>query len=219
MAKQKKIFPTKEDVPAWFMTYSDVITLLMTFFILLLTFATTEPERFDQVSSSISKTTSGRGLIGEPLRKKPEDSLIARVRPPAARIATRGATMPPITQAPARESFGKGLQELEEQDRQHNESTGHHFDIDFNQLFNSQQEISLLGESILKLLSNQLRDLPFAVSFQFQDPSMAPLVSKLMIHMTRQYATHPGQMCQTLVRTADLPSGKLRIVIRRQLAD
>ncbi len=219
MAKQKKFPPHKEDIPAWFLTYSDVITLLMTFFILLLTFATTEPEKFDQVSSSISKTTSGRGLIGEPLKNKPEDSLVARVRPPAARIATRGATMPPITQAPSRESFGKGLQELDEQDRQHNETTNHHFDIDFSQLINNQQEISPLGENILKLLSSQLKDLPFEVSFQFQDESKAPLISKFMIHLTRQHGTHPGQMSQTLVRTADFSRGKLRIVIQRHLSE
>ena len=49
MARQKPFPEPKDDIPAWFMTYSDVITLLMTFFILLLTFATTEPERFRKI--------------------------------------------------------------------------------------------------------------------------------------------------------------------------
>ena len=35
------------------MTFSDVITLLMTFFILLLTFATNEPESFSRIETSM----------------------------------------------------------------------------------------------------------------------------------------------------------------------
>ena len=38
--REKQPPPKPDEIPAWFMTYSDVITLLMTFFILLLTFAT-----------------------------------------------------------------------------------------------------------------------------------------------------------------------------------
>ena len=52
MAKKCSCPKPTGEIPAWFMTYSDVITLLMTFFILLLTFSTTEPERFEKVRSS-----------------------------------------------------------------------------------------------------------------------------------------------------------------------
>ena len=46
------------------MTYSDVITLLMTFFILLLTFATTEPERFEKSISSTFAKGAATGTVG-----------------------------------------------------------------------------------------------------------------------------------------------------------
>jgi len=49
MARDKPEEPNSGDIPAWFMTYSDVITLLMTFFILLMTFSTTEPENFGRM--------------------------------------------------------------------------------------------------------------------------------------------------------------------------
>ena len=51
MAKKCICSPGSAEVPTWFMTYSDVITLLMTFFILLLTFATNEPESFERMHS------------------------------------------------------------------------------------------------------------------------------------------------------------------------
>ena len=49
MARQPAPEEPEDDVPAWVMTFSDVITLLMTFFILLLTFATNTPETFDRL--------------------------------------------------------------------------------------------------------------------------------------------------------------------------
>ena len=47
--REKPLPEPPDDVPLWFMTYSDVITLMMTFFILLLTFSTSDPERFEQM--------------------------------------------------------------------------------------------------------------------------------------------------------------------------
>ena len=110
MARDKKPPDPPGDIPAWFMTYSDVITLLMTFFILLLTFATTEPERFEKsVSSTFSAGGAATGTAGKKLDGNNFDSFINRLRPPAARIAMRGAEMPPIVREPAKATFGDGL--------------------------------------------------------------------------------------------------------------
>ena len=64
--KEKPPPDPPEDVPLWFMTYSDVITLMMTFFILLLTFATNEPERFEQMKISVFGASGASGIAGKP---------------------------------------------------------------------------------------------------------------------------------------------------------
>lgn len=52
-----------EDVQGWLLTYSDMVTLLLTFFILLYTVSDVNQEKFEQVKSAIS---------GEMLKKKEE---------------------------------------------------------------------------------------------------------------------------------------------------
>ncbi len=53
--EQKKDKPKKgpAGAPAWMVTYSDLVTLLLTFFVLLLSMASLDPVRFTEASSSI----------------------------------------------------------------------------------------------------------------------------------------------------------------------
>lgn len=215
MAKKVKFPPQKEDIPAWFMTYSDVITLLMTFFILLLTFATTEPERFDQVTSTISVSTAGKGITGEALKKRPEKSWVHRIRPPSARIAIRGAEMPPIMNTPAGDSFGEGLKALEPDENKHNEMTSHHFDIELNRIFNRDGEITPQARHVLATLAVQLKDLPFQASLQFTDPQRAAEIIRMQTHLIREEMVHPGQVSSTRIVAPSLTADKVRVMIKR----
>ncbi len=219
MAKKIKFPIPKEDVPAWFMTYSDVITLLMTFFILLLTFSTTEPERFEKCQSSPSSTGGATGTAGKRIKGLIKDSMISRVRPSSARIAMRGAEMPPIMQDPVRETFGKGLESLDAKDRKHNEMTSHHFDVDFNRLFDSQDNLTIQGKQICRTLAVQLKNLPFQVSFQFTESANSPRVIKMMEFLFREEKTRPGQVALSYVKKDDLPNDKLRILIERYVGN
>lgn len=53
--EQKKEKPKKPlgGAPAWMITYSDLVTLLLTFFVLLLSMASMDPVRFTEASSSL----------------------------------------------------------------------------------------------------------------------------------------------------------------------
>jgi flagellar motor protein MotB len=219
MAK-KLVFPIpKDDIPAWFMTYSDVITLLMTFFILLLTFATTEPERFEKVQTSTFTSGGATGLIGPKIQGSPKDSWINRVRPPSSRIAMRGAEMPPLMNDPAKVSWGKGLLSLDNEDRKHNELTSHHFDIEFNRLFNSKGELTSQGKQVCSTLAVQLRDLPFQAALQFTNAEDRTRVVKLMMYLLKNQQTRPGQVSLGRIENENLPPGKLRFLIRHYLAN
>ena len=169
MGREKPPEEPGDDIPAWFMTYSDVITLLMTFFILLLTFATTEPERFEKSISTMFSSGSATGIAGENMKQIDRDSFINRLRVPASRIAMRGSSMPPITHEPADETFGKGLRALDDKERKENELTSHYFDISLSTLFEREGGLSETGITTLRQLSKQLREMPFRANICYVD--------------------------------------------------
>ncbi len=51
--KEKKLKCPPAGAPAWMVTYSDLVTLLLTFFVLLLSMASMDPVKFTKASSSI----------------------------------------------------------------------------------------------------------------------------------------------------------------------
>lgn len=197
------------------MTYSDVITLLMTFFILLLTFATTEPERFEKSISSMFAKGSATGSAGQKMVDIDKDSFVNRLRVPASRIAIRGAEMPPITHEPATETWGEGLRSLSEEESKQNELTSHTFDIPVSMIFNSKNELTSQGKVVCAMLSNQLKDLPFRAAIQFSDPVHTEKLSDMMEYLFHTEMTRPGQLAMTFVRENKLPSDRLRFVIER----
>ena len=214
MAKQKKFVEPPDDIPAWFMTYSDVITLLMTFFILLLTFSTTEPERFEKAQMSVHASGGATGIAGKPVDGLAKDSWITRIRPPAARIATRGSEMPPLTYAPVKKTFGKGLKALGPDEKNHNDATSHYFDVEISTLFNSKGKLTGQGKQICKMLAGQLEELPFQASIQFSDAMDSPKVVGMLSYLFDDTKTRPGQVGMSLIKAAGLEN-RIRIMITR----
>ena len=115
MGKKEVKSDPPEDIPAWFMTYSDVITLLMTFFILLLTFATTEPERFEKVTRKLFGSSGATGVAGHKHDQLDRSSWVQRMRPRAARIAMQGTEIPPMVEEPSKATVGRGLEQVSEE--------------------------------------------------------------------------------------------------------
>ena len=114
MGKEKPLPPPADDIPAWFMTYSDVITLLMTFFILLLTFATSEPESFERMQMTVFGGGGATGIAGETDTPLDKDAIVARFRPKSSRVTVRGSETPPRDREPVSTSLAKGLEGLHE---------------------------------------------------------------------------------------------------------
>lgn len=215
MAREKPPEEPGDDIPAWFMTYSDVITLLMTFFILLLTFATTEPERFEKSISTMFASGSATGIAGEKMKQIDRDSFVNRLRVPASRIAMRGASMPPITHEPADETFGKGLRMLNDEEQKENELTSHYFDIPLSTLFEREGGLSEAGITTLRQLSHQLREMPFRANICYVDRDIAIPVAEILHYMFHIEKTRPGQVGMSLIQARDLPPRRIRVVIER----
>lgn len=215
MARDKKPPDPPADIPAWFMTYSDVITLLMTFFILLLTFATTEPERFEKSVSSTFSAGAATGTTGKKMDGNNLDSFVNRLRPPAARIAMRGAEMPPIVREPAKATFGEGLKSLDDEEEKQNELTSHAFEVPAVRLFDSSGKLTSYGQLISKMLSQQLSDLPFHASIQFSDDQHAKPISDMMEFLFDMEKTRPGQVAIARVKPTNLPTTNIRFLVKR----
>lgn len=69
MARQKKPEQPPKGAPAWTATFSDLMNLLLCFFVLLFAMSTVDEEKFDQVSASLSSSFSifkgGQSSIGD----------------------------------------------------------------------------------------------------------------------------------------------------------
>jgi len=77
MADAPKCPPCKPGAPGWLATFSDLCTLLLTFFVLLLSFAKTETAKYEAAIGSLRNTFGGNVLKpGEVMRpgKSPTDS-------------------------------------------------------------------------------------------------------------------------------------------------
>ena len=211
MAKQEE--PPGDDIPAWFMTYSDVITLLMTFFILLLTFATTEPEKYEKISYSAIGKDGATGIVGHPHDGLDRDAWVQRVRPPAARLAMYGSEMPPMMDEPSKVSVGNGLKAPSEDASKRDVMTTNSFQIPLIQLVNVNGTMTPRGVKIAGTVANQLRKLPVHCYVEVSDTKLSKRATRLLEHFYRAENVRPGQV--GLAINAGVDSDSVRFVIER----
>jgi len=84
--------------PEWMVTYSDSITLLVTFFVLLLTFSSIEAEDFSNMASAI--VGWGKTGVMDPSRN-PKRSLSAKERLQSGRFKNEGSDIPSLSTDPS----------------------------------------------------------------------------------------------------------------------
>ena len=213
MANKKQCCPpVVDDVPAWFMTFSDVITLLMTFFILLLTFASSETEKFQRMQTVMFGGGSATGVVGDRLGIHDKDAYVMRQRPLAARRTLRGSEMPPIYSDASLESVAGGLEALD-QPTESDERTRYAILASLPLLVDEDGTLSPLGRRQFTQLAQQVRRLAMEATLEFSGPSWQPRVMSL-----REFLVTEGHVPVAQVRVASggapLPAPHfLRIVI------
>lgn len=199
------------DIPSWFMTYSDVITLLMTFFILLLTFSTTEPERFEKATISFFGESGAKGVAGHPHEKLDRDSWSERVRPRAARIAMQGAEMPPMSAVYNRSAIGQGLRTVDDSSKDIMRT--YSFGMPLNELISPSQQLTQLGMEVTGQLAQQLRSLPVNCTIEVGSLNESTRATALADNLYHQHHTRVGQTGVGIAE--DVQSGWVRIVLER----
>ena len=202
-----------EDIPAWFMTYSDVITLLMTFFILLLTFATTEPERFEKVTVSVFGAAGATRVVGHKHDKLDRNAWSQRVRPRAARIAMQGAEMPPIEKELSQKAVGKGLESISDQASKKDVMKSYAFELPLDKLVTADMRVTRNGMQVASKLSAQLRSLSIHCTLEISDTSLEERVCAFANHLYHVERARPGQIGTGI--SDSVTSQMVRIVIEK----
>lgn len=198
------------EVPTWFFTYTDVITLLMTFFVLLLTFATSEPEQFERMQIALFGGGGGTGIAGktESLEK---DTVLIRERPRASRMTSRGSEMPPIHSDASTESLASGLEGLDEQPTVKT-SDSYKFEMPISLLVTDDDEITSVGAQYLRMFARRLKSGSHRITFEVAKDSEIDSCMALCNHLMEAEHITPGLIAASVVSDGELTS-KLRVIM------
>ncbi len=195
------------------MTFSDVITLLMTFFILLLTFATNEPESFERMQVSLFGG-GGTGIAGKNIGPMDQDTVLMRERPRSGRITHRGSEMPPTYTDPAYESLANGISGLEE----HEErvlSTTHSLTVSTSLLVNSDGEVTSFGAQQLRMLGIQMKKRPLQLDLVVGSNDAVATAITLAQHLMAQEGITLGRVGVGLA-PSQVPNDVVRLIMTQQ---
>jgi len=94
MRQKVKDGEAKKGAPEWMVTFSDVMSLLVTFFVMLLTFSTADKEKFDKARGSL------RGAFGvtmSEVSRLPESGMLTERLLISGRSSPSGMDFPPDT--------------------------------------------------------------------------------------------------------------------------
>jgi flagellar motor protein MotB len=196
------------------MTYSDVITLLMTFFILLLTFASNEPEFFAQVQVVSFGGGGTSGVIGPVDELLDKDAVILRDRPNAARLTTRGSELPPTQSDPAQTTLNRGLQSLQNTDELADEERVR-MQSPMSMMRDAQGQPTSHAIQQMKMLAMQMKNLPMDVEFRVGNQQDSDFCIDLGLMLIEKFGIDPGRVAVGITHGNAVPAGQMETIMAR----
>lgn len=175
------------------MTYSDVITLLMTFFILLLTFANSEPENFEKMQVATFGSAGSGGLAGSKSTGLDKDAMNVRYRPGTARRTPRGSEMTPTEPTPIGESASKGLESLENPEELASAERVSTTSL-VETLRDENGQMTPQAVQQLRLIAIQMKSLPLSAEFQVSDPANIDFAVGMARYMQDELKVPSGRL-------------------------
>ncbi len=193
-------------IPFWFVTYSDVITLLMTFFILLLTFATSEPEKFERMQVAVF---GGRGANGvEEEAASLNDSIVRRERPRQSRFTKRGSETAPLDSDPPKGSLAEGLAGLDEPIKK-SPTVAHSMTLPIGLVVDGDDAPTAVGIQVMRMLARQLKKDPFNLQVQVSSRDDLPKAVVLARYMFEKLSIVPGKISVGVAHDASSTKGSM----------
>lgn len=213
MARKKPPPSNPGAVPAWFMTYSDVITLLMTFFILLLTFASNEPEKFERMQITMFGGGGSQGFASKSQDAMDRESIVTRFRPRASRLTQRGSETPSEMDEPQTGSTEDGLRALQEgNDLAQLQRLS--VDVAIVEWADDQGNLTGIGQYQLQNIVRQMAAMPLELTLAVPAEPEMSFALKTALLLTMQGQVGMGRVSVAL--RPDVPSGKMRLILVRE---
>ncbi|MEM7314429.1 MAG: hypothetical protein AAF497_14875, partial [Planctomycetota bacterium] len=170
------------------------------FFILFLTFATTEPEQFERMQQSVFGDGGATGLLKKADSALENDSMLLRTRPRSSRLTTRGSETPPINSDPSNASLAKGLESLDDE-LQHQLETTREINMSLPALVGADEEVTSFGMAMSRKFGQHLVKGPFLINLKIVKPDDIP----------RAIA-----FGRSLMQTAGIPFGRVGISLNSE---
>jgi hypothetical protein len=201
---------------SWIVTYSDMITLLMAFFICIITFSSKEKENYGPKKDSLMGNAGGSGIASKEMKPTLEqDSIIWRLRIARARVSEHGAEMAPVYQDPSLHTSAQILQALEEAapGRLHDDFA---IRLPLSLLFEKGEQLSSSGVRILHALAVNLRDLPYDLQFQTARDDQTGRAVRLCTYLSSQEGYEPARLAVGARPPRPADGDALWLVLARQ---
>lgn len=165
----------------WIITYCDVVTLLMAFFICVIAFAWKGEEQFSPASHC-----------------PPDGAVVWRPRLPPPRESATNEELAPLYQDPSAEMSARILQTLEAvaPSRLTDNFTVR---LPLNLLFDEGEHLSPSGARLLRALADHLRDLPYDLQFQVSRSEQLPQAIQLCGFLAAQERYEPARLAAGIV--------------------
>lgn len=189
--------PPPMEIPKWFVTYSDVITLLMTFFILLLTFANSEPENFEKMQVATFGGAGSGGLAGPPTIGIDKDAVNVRYRPSSSRSTPRGTEMTPTELTPIGDAASKGLDALDNPEELASAERTSTTSL-MESLRDGNGQLTSQAMQQLRMIAIQMKSLPLSADLQVSAPDDLDFAVGMARYMQDELNVPSGRLSVSL---------------------
>lgn len=201
---------------SWLTTYTDVMMLLITFFVLFITFATAEPEQFQQLRRFVT-TSRMDTSSGVPSGSKDTiQNRVVRFRPIAARLTERGSEFPSLAMEIDRESVGPGLQTLTDSDER---DVADRVSLESPlQVFQGEDgRPTPFARQQMRMLAVQIRDQAMDVELQVDSEEGLGVCVEMARHAISDLQVPPGRISVSVASLPHKHPNSLRIMMTRNV--
>ncbi len=167
----------------WLVTYCDMVTLLIAFFICILTFASKEngTKSHARLRDSLIYGTGGSGAVGDKDAKA--DSIVWRQVLSSVSLQNVGSSRAPLYSDPQMNANEQVL-ELLDQSTETTLEDNFSFRVPLTLMMNDDKTVSPAGRRLLSNIAFGLRQFPFDLIIQIDNPDVFPVAFRLSKHLT-----------------------------------
>jgi hypothetical protein len=181
---------------SWIVTYSDMITLLMAFFIAIITFSSKDNSgKQTSANNSFVPGLGGPGVAGPAHKGGAEaESVVWRPRFRLGPSAAAGAEFASVYRDPAEDASAAILRALAAAPPAALKD-GFDVRLPLSLFFSgSSDRLTASGESILRAVAANLRDLPYDFEFRVPDGSQVRRAVAVCTFLSSRGGVHPGRL-------------------------